>query len=440
MSRRNTIHLKYLLISVAMSVIAFFVFYATANGYIRTIKQREEIETARRFSKFSTEASNTVVKKQLLLNGYLAFLETTDLHQEESVKYLDNLIGKNDDLIRSITSIEDTTIKWIYPLENNQSAVGVDLSTVEAQKDIVLKIKNEKIQMIQGPIDLVQGGQGIIIRIPVIKNNGDYYGQLSIVLDLVKLSSRLESLATFNELKVRIISNQNGKAIVDNHEVLDEQPMIFKITDSGLDWNVFVVPLEKWADLSKTKIIMTTASLLIALLIGWILYYLLNANYKLKHIANHDPLTGLYNRRFLEEYQTIIFSNSDRNHKLVGFMLLDLNGFKKINDQFGHKIGDEVLLHTARILKEQTRKNESIFRLGGDEFLILFPELKQSSDIDIVRNRILKEFKKTLDIPEHHIVITPSIGVANYPDDGSDFDQILHVADQKMYEEKVPRK
>lgn len=439
MNRRNKIFNKYLLISVAIGIASFFVLYSTTNGYIRTVKQREEIETIRRFSKFSTEASNTVIKKQLLLNGYLAFLETTDLQQGQSVKYLEQLIGKNDDLIRSITSIEDTTIKWIYPLESNQSAVGVDLSTIEGQKDIVLKIKNERVQMIQGPVDLVQGGRGIIIRMPVIKNNGEYYGQLSIVLDLEKLSTKLESLATFNELKVNIISNQNGKAILENPDVLEERPMTFNINDSGLDWSVYVVPLEKWNDLSRTRIIFILSAVWIAILSGWIFYYLLSANYKLKHIANHDPLTGLYNRRFLEEYQTIIFSSSDRFHTSVGFMLLDLNGFKKINDQYGHKIGDEVLLHTARILTEQTRRNESIFRLGGDEFLVLFPDLKQLSDMDVVKNRILKEFKKTLDIPDHTIVITPSIGVANYPDDGMDFDQILHVADKKMYEEKVSR-
>lgn len=434
--KRKSLQFKYALMGGCLSLVVFCVLLLLMNSYERATKQREEIETARRFSTFSTQAGYTVIEKKLLLQGYLAFLETTDLTEELSVNYLDHLLGKNDDLIRSVTSIKDTTIKWIYPLSNNQSAVGVDLATIEGQKDVVLRIKNEHIQLIQGPVDLVQGGQGIIIRMPVEKTTGEYYGQLSIVLDLAKIAQRLEQIAAFNELKVRIISAQNEKPILENQEVLSKQPMVFQINDSDLNWTVYAIPVEGWYDLTNMKIISIIASIIVAILTGFMLYYLLFTNERLNHVANRDPLTGLYNRRFLDEYQSIIFISSERYHKLIGFILLDLNGFKKINDQYGHKVGDEVLVNTARILNEQTRHNESIFRLGGDEFLILLPDLKNTDEIGVVIKRILKEFEKPLDVSDHQIIVTPSIGTAFYPADGNDFDQILHVADQQMYDQK----
>lgn len=410
------------------------------SGFINNKKQQEEIETARRFSIFSTQASNTVVNKQILLKGYLAYLETTDLTEQDTIRYLERLMDEKDELIRSVTVIEDTTIRWIYPLSSNQTAIGVDLATVPQQKDIVLRIKNEMKEIIQGPIDLVQGGQGIIIRIPVIKESGIYYGQLSIVLDLEKLASKIQEIANDNELSVHINSNQNGLAILDNEAALSQQPMTFAINDSGLDWTAFVVPLEHWKNIEVLRLLLFLTGGIIALLAGLILYYLLYTNQRLHHLANNDPLTGLYNRRFLDEYQSIVFVRAERYQKIIGFMLLDLNGFKSINDTYGHKIGDEVLVHTARILKEQTRLNESIFRIGGDEFLILFPDLNSDEELKAVVDRILSEFNKPMKIHNAVIIIKPSIGIASYPNDGAEFEQVLHKADQKMYAQKPQNK
>jgi diguanylate cyclase len=427
---------KYGIYSLGSVILVFSVLTLLLWGYLNNVKQQEEILATRRFLTVASLASNEVIDKQLLLKGYLAYIETTELTEADTINYLQHLIADKDDLIRNVTIIEDTTIKWIYPKETNQQAIGIDLATVPTQKDIILKIKNERVEIIHGPVDLVQGGQGIIIRMPVIKSSGAYYGQLSIVLDLEKLAEKIQSIAEENELRLHITSKQNGKTIVDNLEVLDQNPMLFSIRESGLDWNVHIVLKEGWKNIRVLRNVLFIASILLALLIGIVLYFLLMTNEKLHYLANNDPLTGLYNRRFLEDYQSIILVRSERYDNLVGIMLLDLDGFKSINDNYGHKAGDAVLVRTAGILREQTRLNESIFRLGGDEFLIVFPDLQSESELSMVLSRILVEFEKPMKIQNTLIKIKPSIGIATYPIDGTSFEQVLHKADQRMYENK----
>jgi len=430
------LQVRYCIYGMLVGLIVFAVFGSLLNGYISNEKQQEEIYIARQFSTFASKVTSTVMNNKLLLDGYLAYLETTELAEEDTLLFLQHLLESKDELIRSVTIIEDTTIKWIYPKDSNTAAIGVDLAKVEGQKDIILKIKKEHIEVIQGPVDLVQGGQGIIIRLPVIKEENRYFGQLSIVLDLDKLSSRIQSIAEKEGLRVHLISNQNSKVISDDFEILKHSPMIFEIKDASVDWTVYVIPKGDWENNLALKLLLFLGCLVVSILGGIIVYIGFVTNNQLHHLANKDHLTGLYNRRFLDEYQSIIMVRAERYNKKIGFMLLDLDDFKKINDIYGHKIGDEVLIQTARILKEQTRLNESIFRLGGDEFLVLLPDLENTDKLEILMNRILMEFKKTMVIKEHMIIIKPSIGLAIYPDEGTNFEQMLHKADQKMYEQK----
>ena len=428
--------IRYCIYSILVGLVVFAVFGSLLNGYISNEKQQEEIFIARQFSTFATKVTSTVMNKKLLLDGYLAYLETTELTEEDTLKFLQHLLESKDDLIRSVTIIEDTTIKWIYPKDSNSAAIGVDLAKVEGQKDVILRIKNENIELIQGPIDLVQGGQGIIIRLPVMKENNRYFGQLSIVLDLDKLSKRIQAIAQEEGLRVHLVSKQNSKVISDDLQILNQSPMIFEIKDANIDWTVYIIPKDNWINNIALKLLLFVGCLVVSTLGGIIVYVGFVTNNQLHHLANKDPLTGLFNRRFLDEYQSIIMVRAERYDKKIGFMLLDLDDFKKINDIYGHKIGDEVLIQTARILKEQTRLNESIFRLGGDEFLILLPDLENKDKLEILKKRMLNEFEKPMMIKEHIIIIKPSIGLAIYPDEGVDFEQMLHKADQKMYAQK----
>lgn len=160
------------------------------------------------------------------------------------------------------------------------------------------------------------------------------------------------------------------------------------------------------------------------------------------NMAYYDSLTGLPNRRYFEKRlkNTLKFSkNSDRANKGI-VLFLDLDNFKNINDTLGHDIGDKLLKIIANKLKEVLRKEDIISRFGGDEFLILQPNINTYEEAVESANRIIDIFKDLWILGEHKLYITPSIGITVYPDDGEDVNIILRNADTAAYDAKFSGK
>lgn len=150
-------------------------------------------------------------------------------------------------------------------------------------------------------------------------------------------------------------------------------------------------------------------------------------------MATTDELTGLQNRRQMHAAFTHLSSETDRQHRLLAVVVMDLDHFKKINDQWGHDAGDAVLVHTAKLLLTSRRKSDWVFRTGGEEFCLLL-QVTDYSDAKKVTESIRTLIEST---PCHYheqiIKISSSIGFSIYPDDASDLDELLQRADQCMY-------
>ena len=161
-----------------------------------------------------------------------------------------------------------------------------------------------------------------------------------------------------------------------------------------------------------------------------------NEHNRFMHLAHHDSLTGLANRRhFINEIENAIF-NAKLNDSVFCVLYFDLNGFKKINDTLGHHSGDIILVEFAKRLRIQSRGTDIIARLGGDEFSMLLPGL---SDRDVIQSKILSYSKALADplmLDNTSYQISASIGHAVYPRHGTDYESLLKVADQKMYSVK----
>ena len=160
------------------------------------------------------------------------------------------------------------------------------------------------------------------------------------------------------------------------------------------------------------------------------------AEHQLQHMAQHDALTGLPNRNMMHEQLRISLGQAERDHRPLSLMLLDLDRFKKINDSLGHHIGDSVLIEVARRLKTGMRTSDLVARLGGDEFAVLLPQLASPSDGEYVARKVIDLFKEPLRIGPHELRVTPSIGLAVYPEHGSDAITLMRHADLAMYQAK----
>jgi len=156
-----------------------------------------------------------------------------------------------------------------------------------------------------------------------------------------------------------------------------------------------------------------------------------------EQLAMHDSLTGLPNRRLLSERIFLTLAQCRRNNGRAALMIFDLDKFKPVNDTFGHAIGDLLLQQVAaRTLETLRRSSDSIARLGGDEFVVLLPQIAPISNAEAVAENIRKVLELPFDIGGHLIRISCSIGIAVFPDDGTDEITLMRHADDAMYVSK----
>lgn len=161
---------------------------------------------------------------------------------------------------------------------------------------------------------------------------------------------------------------------------------------------------------------------------------------QLKNNSYLDALTGLYNRRYLNEQLPNLLTRSRAAEQPLTVMLIDLDRFKAINDTYGHEAGDLALKYFAQRLQRRASNSDLVLRLGGDEFVIVLPNTDISGALSIKRRLTDDLNNKRADLGVVNLHLEASIGYATYPQDASDLDQLLHQADQGMYHDKLVRR
>lgn len=161
---------------------------------------------------------------------------------------------------------------------------------------------------------------------------------------------------------------------------------------------------------------------------------------ELRQLAHYDSLTGLPSPRLLDENSAALLANARRNKRKIGVMFVDLDGFKKVNDTWGHEAGDFVLKEVARRLLSTLRECDQTARVGGDEFVVLVSEVDEPSDAEQVAAKIIAELAQPIELNavqgKPNALIGASIGIAFFPDHGDDLKGLIKAADQSMYQVK----
>jgi diguanylate cyclase (GGDEF)-like protein/PAS domain S-box-containing protein len=157
------------------------------------------------------------------------------------------------------------------------------------------------------------------------------------------------------------------------------------------------------------------------------------AEKQIRYLANHDALTGLPNRRLLEDRLERALEAARRHGSQVAIQFIDLDRFKPINDRLGHRMGDLLLKAVATRLKSLLRAIDTVSRVGGDEFVIVLPDMQSSFAVRDTAQKVLDALAQPYLVEGHELSVTPSIGICLYPDDGKDADTLLACADTAMY-------
>lgn len=427
----------------AMMILSFMVI--AAIGYYQNQLERNRLE----YLALSTSNKISEVIPNLLYKTEA--LAALTVQGDGKIRDFERIAATivNDRIIRNLIVAADGVVSQVYPLESNQKVLGYDLLNPEEEgnKEAIMARNTGKLIM-GGPFNLVQGGKALVGRMPVIMDDqygkGKYFwGLVSVTLnypqaleavhleELYKQGYACEIWRVSPDTKEKqIILHSNTGPLVN--------PVERNFNVLNANWTISVAPINSWylkASLAAYSIIAIIASFLIAFLFQN--YSEVKAmKIKMESIAMTDLLTGIPNRRYLLDQTKALVKEKKADRTSFTLCFLDFNGFKLINDNYGHEVGDMVLVEATKRIKKCLRKSDLLARVGGDEFVFIL------NDICIERTKqLLSLINEELEQPitignSESIVFSASIGVAKFPENGKTTEELLAYADKHMYRAK----
>lgn len=372
------------------------------------------------------------------------------LNPNQSLSDLDariRLLLKDYPLFRHIALAPDLVIRYVYPLAGNEAALGVNYRLVPEQYNAIEKAVKSGGPLLAGPVNLVQGGTGLVIRVPVFLADNHLWGVIAAVIPLERLlqQTQLEKLQQDYYLG---LSGRDGD--VSNPElfwgdqVLQGLPSVYaNIRVPAGQWRLHAFPKQPLPLFAGLPGLFVPAGLLLIFLFSSAVYILLRlarerqrALQTVAYQASFDPLTGLANRSVLVRQLDQMLKHAKAQRTQLAVLSLDLDEFKQVNESLGHPVGDQLLQLVAERLVEQLQGTELVARSGGDEFVLVIPEQCKPEALEIFCQKLLAAFQAPFLVRNTPLSISTSIGVALYPNDGLLAIDLLKHADRAMYAAK----
>lgn len=326
----------------------------------------------------------------------------------------------------------------IYPLQGNEAGL-IDLLKDEKRGPISRYAKDTGETIIQGPFDLVQGEKGIVLRHPVYKT--DESGQKvfwGFTIAIIKVPDFFRAtIENFNKFEYAYtldffcpICQDWQPMLASGQEMVDPEIVEFQVLDARL--KLAVMPAKGWSNYREILPHGVFGFFLVLLFtaMSYMLLRLAEAKRMFSQMSLMDGLTGLGNKRSFD----LSLEHLVQEGSSFGLCYIDVNHFKAVNDRFGHNVGDALLKKVAKRIQENT--SYPAYRIGGDEFVILVDEEVEEARYKQFKKNIDQAFAQRVRCLDKKLHITVSLGFARYPEDGQDVQQVISLADQRMYADK----
>lgn len=435
-------------------------------------EQHARAAVADRLSVIRARLEGNISRDIQIGRGVVAALATRpDLDSAEFGALVEHLLAAGSDL-RLIAAAPDMVIRMVHPLIGNEKVIGLDYTKTPGQRDAVLRAKATGHLVLAGPLELVQGGVGIVGRFPVVMDRPAgppvFWGIVSAVIDIERLYANSGISAADFELDLTIRGRDGkgteGEIFFGSEDVLARNPLAATVNIPGGTWELAATPKGGWPAPPNTAsfrlmIALIGALVVLPILVTGHLYaerrrnldelkeakrlvearntQLEEANRRVRHTSLHDELTGLPNRRHLMNHLCHLDAGAQEvAGRRIAVLHIDLDRFKQVNDTYGHAAGDRLLQHAAGLMRAVFRPDDIVARIGGDEFVAVCISEAPEDLARVLADNLIAGFRHPIDLGEIRCRSGLSIGIACSDHRNSQSSKLLIDADIALYRAK----
>lgn len=435
------------------------------SNWARNAQHQQREIVVVRAAELRASLENAISSTAYLAQGLSAFVRSVEVLEPQQVNRALSVIYEADGRIRNIGLAPDNVLKFVYPVKGNEAAVGLRYADVPAQWPSVAQAMESKRSVLAGPVNLVQGGTAIINRTPVFLESEQYWGIISLVIDLEPLLEQAGIINRGDGLRVQVIgdrSSQNSGVVMGDGPIDSASAVRMPIRVPGGTWSLLALPRQGWQAFSQAAwALRVQLYLVVAVMVGFVLLLLngqaqarvmardlqqLNddlaaSNEALEYMSRYDALTNVANRRYFDEMLARSWANCRRNDLPMSVLMVDVDHFKSINDNFGHETGDACLVRIAAlILNTLRRADDFVARYGGEEFVVMAAGLN-GQQATILAERIRAAIGGTLiehrekDKPPLRMTVSVGVSTRDASNDMKATD-LCREADEALYTAK----
>lgn len=463
-------------------------FWYMTDSYNRLLRKDIYHDTASLMNTRASSLKLAIERRLMLAGGLKAYVDTAlmkqpVLNQAEFDAFSGSFIQSLDG-VRNLSVYPDGIAQYVYPLATNEAIIGMDLFQ-STNPDIRANAERTRLttaMTVFGPFELTQGGLGLLSRQSIVRD-GKFWGFVSVVLDVPPILKEA-GMNDDDSGRIKLALKANGSLLLGDPKLpASKSSLRTSIPLDDGNWELYAVPGQSKLNAVKNRVeIKVLGFLMVLLLVNYLIYvqmtrrhrlqelvrertfHLTDANQRLeatyeelvatedelrlqytllanserdlRQVAYRDSVTGLYNRIYFQERLDETIAQANARNRPFALLFLDLDQFKLINDTLGHACGDLLLQEVGNRLSALLGQDESFARIGGDEFTIILPTIRDTAHVQEAANQIIQAFRQPFILQDIDYYVTVSIGVTLFPEHSRDAAELMKYADAAMYRAK----
>ncbi|WP_374603707.1 diguanylate cyclase domain-containing protein [Arenimonas sp.] len=435
---------------VGLVVLALGMYFSISTARLERERYLSERQSGvqRDLSDFRAQLETQVYAHVGLVRGLAVQVVRQEGISDAEFKAIAAELMRGQPQILNLSMAPGFVVSAVHPEQGNEAAIGLDLLADPVQKHATLRAIREDGPLLAGPFDLRQGGRALAIRIPLwVEREGvpRLWGAVSLVLDHEQVMRDAGILALEKDLRLSIVGRDaagpGGDIIRGARLPASADAVRVPAFLPGGSWLISAVPQEGWDARAWWQMPGFPIRLGLSLLAALATTRILHDRQRIRRLAGRDALTNLPNRRLALHNLGRMIARGRRGDTRFALLSFDLDGFKPVNDTYGHAAGDLLLAEIGSRLSDSVRPGDLVARMGGDEFLVIVA-IQNGDDEAWLRSvaaRVQAAISRPVAIDGHWVVVGASIGIARFPEDGDDSESLLRRADEAMYRAKHGR-